>query len=126
MWTWWFIARDDEAARMPDEEEGDRPGVSFDADESELAALGAAIGATYEAVPVFEIDATRSIVRVRDAFVRKLAEVSDAASGVSMWQAKSDSIRIREAPSLVATLTEMRDFAVEAANGPGILAYRET
>ena len=125
MWTWWFIARDDEAPRMPDEEEGDRPVLSFEADEPEIAALAEAIGATYEPVLVFEIDAERSIVRVPDAFVRKLAQV-DPASVVPMWQAKSDSIRARGVASLAATLAEMREFAAQAASGPGIVAYRET
>lgn len=126
MWTWWFIARDDEASRMPEEEEGDRPVLSFEADEIELAALAQAMGAHYELVPIFEIDENRSIVRVPDAFVRKLTEVSDATTTVRMWQTKSESIRGREAASLVEMFTEMRDFATEAANGPGIVAYRET
>ncbi len=125
MWTWWFIARDDEAPRMPDEEEGDRPALCFEADERELAALGVALGAAYEPAVVFEIDESRSIVRVPNAFVRKLGEVSDVGAAARAWRSAS-SIGGREEAQVIGTLTEMRDFAAEAAKGPGVLAYRET
>lgn len=111
---------------MPDEEEGDRPVLSFEADESEVAALGVALGVKYEPAPIVDIDEHRSIVRVPDAFVRKLAEVGDVMTAARTWQGESPSIRGRDAASLTAMLTEMRDFAAAAANGPGIVAYRET
>ncbi len=111
---------------MPEEEEGDRPVLSFEADESEVAALGVALGAKYEPAPIFDIDEHRSIVRVPDAFVRKLAEVGDVVTAARTWQRESASIRGREAASLAAMLAEMRDFAAVAASGPGIVAYRET
>ncbi len=111
---------------MPNEEEGDRPVLSFEAGEEEIAALGSAIGVMYEPLLVFRLDANRSIIRVPDAFVRALANISDTAAAVRTWQAMSASIGRRDAASLTVTLTKMRDFAAEAANGPGIVAYRET
>lgn len=125
MWTWWFIARDDEAPSMPDEEEGDRPCLSFEADAPDLAALGEALGAPYEAEVIFVIDESRSIVRVPDAFVAKLAAMSDIDAVARAWRSESESMGLREVDAVVATLAELRDFAGMARRGPGIVAYRE-
>lgn len=110
---------------MPEEEEGDRPVLSFEADESELVSLAAVIGARYEPTLIYAIDAERSIHRLPEVFVRKLAELSDTVSTVRAWQAQCASMRLRDAVSLQTTLAEMREFAVSAINGPGIVVYRE-
>lgn len=107
---------------MPDEEQGDRPVLSIDADERDLAALGEVIGAKYDVSVVFTLDETRSIVRVSNAFVTALARVSDVSSVAQSWR---DLTRPR-GPSLNETLTDMRDFATEALKGPGIVTFRET
>ena len=102
---------------MPEEEEGNRPVVSFEADEPELAALGEVIGAAYEPTLVHAIDAHRSIHRVPAAFVSRLAQVTDPASTARDWQARCASMRPREASSLEATLVELREFAASAVRG---------
>ena len=48
---------------MPEEEEGDRPVLSFDADEHELGALGSALGAAYES-QYFYLKRDPNLVRV--------------------------------------------------------------
>jgi hypothetical protein len=133
MWTWWFIGRDDEAPHLPEEEEGDRPGLALDVVEPELRALGEVLGAAYEPRTIFvisehrsAIDTPQSIARIPEPFVRALAAVIDVASVIDRWRAACDSLRARDVPALVAHLEQMRDFAAEAMQGPGILAFRET
>ena len=133
MWTWWFIGRDDEASHLPEEEEGDRPGLAVDVVEPELRALGEVLGAAYEPRTIFlisehrsAIDTPQSIARIPEPFVRALAAVIDFASVVDRWRAACSSLRARDLSALVAHLKEMRDFAAEAMQGPGIIAHRET
>lgn len=121
MATWWFIARDDEAPGMLEEEQGDRPVLAIESDERELSALGDAIGAKYEPAVIFVIDDARSIVRVPTVFASTLARLGDVARAARLW---SDSIGRQDA-SMAEMLTEMRDFAIEALKGPGIVSYRE-
>jgi hypothetical protein len=53
---WWFIARDEEAPNMPNEEEGDRPSLYIDAEEEDLVALGAVLESPFTPSPVFAIE----------------------------------------------------------------------
>ncbi len=110
---------------MPHEEEGDRPSISVEADAEELVALGSVLGAGYEPATILVIDPDRSIVRVPHRFVRSLADVDDVDVLARRWKERSPSMRARDTSALAAMLAEMREFAGSAANGPGVVAYRE-
>ena len=98
----------------------------FEADEQELAALGVALGVPYQTTLLHSIDEGQSIDRVPELFVRQLAELTDVPATARTWQARCASMGQRSATSLEATLTELREFAASAIEGPGIVVYRQT